>query len=214
MSRSLEENPWSSSGPVTVTLPRQVPASAKVSIGISNSRILSNPPWVDPPNFTDRITVKDEKISILLYRGEIVHARWVEPGGDKEKDLPPDPTDNIYYNRLNIFKPSPFSRIISIEVLSDGSVEDVTTPIKFRHWLDTYYEPNDGRPTRMMVDILLYGPILLIFVCGLLLKLGWAEQLLPWTLLALCIVSITRFLFFHHKEDRFATLKKFIRKDL
>lgn len=210
-------NPWAASGPKRITLPLQVPLTARVSLRLGDEITLARPFGCPEPDFSSRVEIVNERIVVSAYCGEEINVRWVESGGDPKTDLPPDPADSTYYFRIGSFRPSPFSRRMTLLVTKDGAITDITEPLVFHHWLDDYYEPGPNRPLRMILDIGIGLPLLIALVAGWVLQMAWAEPLLPWLVGLMALAGGGRLIFELVTARRFfgstTKLLKLLRRD-
>ncbi|MBW6496095.1 MAG: hypothetical protein K0B16_16365 [Burkholderiaceae bacterium] len=203
MNDMILANPWAVSGPIVVRLPMQVPLTACVSIRLGGEVALKRPFGSPEPDFTNRIEIVDDRILVTAYCGEEIHVRWVESGGNPKTDLPPDPADSLYYLHIGNFRASPFSRRMTLLVTKEGKITDVTEPLIFHHWLDDYYQPGLDRPLRILLDVGIGLPVLLILIAGWIFQVKWA-QAMTFGLLGILVMAGGAKLFY-----RLVTEKRF-----
>ena len=214
MDDMISANPWAESGPKIVTLPIQVPLTAKVSLRLGDDITLSRPFGSPDPDVSNRVKILNDRILVTAYCGEEIHIRWVESGGDQITDLPPDPTDSTYYFRIGIFRPSPFSRKMTLLLTRDGEIADITEPLVFHHWLDDYYQPSSNRSVRILFDLGIWGPLLVTLVAGWVFQVEWAKALLPWIIGLLTLAGLARLTYEMLSERRLTGAISWLQKML
>ncbi len=160
---------------VEVTLPKDIPANALISVKWSDEVYLKLP-FPDPiiPNPQTRVVSTEPAIAVKALPGEEIHARWADKDGGAN-EIPPDPSDKNYYIRLKAFSATVNSRWRTFLVVGENQTQEVvqTIPPPKRWW--EYYGFDTSRPIRFALDLAIGIPSLIILLTALLFEDSWAD---------------------------------------